>query len=537
MSDEQKPGSGGSNVFDLNQERKRKQEISKSQLEDELRRRNRIVEELNKEWCVVVDHGAGWVIQEIDNSLRKGFSNIFRVTEKDFKLAYKHKRFSMNLPTGEGDKTKRVTKSWADWWLEDPRRRTYFEVDFAPQRKLPPRIYNLWKGFAVEPVRPRRGVASWDLLQDHLFRVVCSGNFDWYDYLLNWLAEMVQKPDQPSQTVPVLRGGEGHGKNIFASYLLAIFGPHGLYLSDIQQLLGHFNVHLQNCVFVLADEAGYYPGDKAREGVLRALITEPRLPIEPKFAHLYQAPNCLHPMIFSNHVWVFPMAPDARRPFVLHVPDTRKDDVEYFKALNHERDHLQGPSAMLWDLLRRDITHFNVRQVPDTPAGREQKRLSLKSVEQYWLTVLDREYAYRSRYGVRSLSRWPESEVYTNEILWNGYMQFCDDGRRHQRQTDVELGIFLNKLYPFARSRTPLPTHEIQTPLSWAKPGGGRDSTQLRLYDEPEAGVEPYWLPDDDAHVVICQPHKRGRRVGSIEEARARFDEVMGNLDPPWRES
>jgi hypothetical protein len=537
MSEEQGSASEGGNVVDLDKARNRAQQDLQRQQQEEYRRRDRMIDQVNKRWCVVLDHGTGWVIQEIDNSLRPGFANIYKVKESSFKLAFKSQRFTMTEPTGEGNKTKKVTNSVAEWWLKDPRRRTYLQVDFAPGRTLPPNIYNMWRGFAVEPIKPHRGFASCELIKEHIFNVICSGNSDWFDYLMKWKARMVQIPGEPSYTVPILRDGEGVGKNVYGSYPQRIFGPHGLYLSDIKQLVGRFNLHLQHCVFVLADEAGLYPGDHEGEGVMRALITEPQLAIEGKYENLYQSANCLHPMIFSNKTWVFPMAIDARRPFILDVPDARKDDEDYFKALLHERDHLNGPAAMLWELQRLNIQHFNVRKVPDTPAGRENKRLSLDTINDYWMNVLDREFAYRSRYGVRSLNRWPESGIYSCELLWCGYQQFCDDERRRQRQNTTEFWGFFAKVYQRARRKIWLPTHEIQTPLHWTRSASGNDPRQDSLYnDEPKAGAEPDWLPDDANHVVFCEFNKRGYFVGSIEEARARFEDVKGDLDWPWRE-
>jgi hypothetical protein len=44
-------------------------------------------------------------------------------------------------------------------------------------------------------------------------------------------------------------------------------------------------------------------------------------------------------------------------------------------------------------------------------------------------------------------------------------------------------------------------------------------------------------LPDDPAHVVVMGYRRRGYRVGTLEEARARFDQVLGPLDTPWNRS
>ena len=58
---------------------------------------------------------------------------------------------------------------------------------------------NLWRGFAVKPCQ-----GSWDHLKEHLYEIVASGNADLYDYLLGWMARMVQQPSEPAGTALVL---------------------------------------------------------------------------------------------------------------------------------------------------------------------------------------------------------------------------------------------------------------------------------------------------------------------------------------------
>ena len=162
-------------------------------------------------------------------------------------------------------------------------------------------------------------------------------------------------------------------------------------------------MHLQNCILLVWDEA-YWPGDKQMEGVLRALITEVRLPVEVKYQNLFETHNCVHVLIFSNNDWVVPMATDARRFFVLDVPDTHSGDSAYWDALGYELEH-GGPAAMLGELpYDCNIKYFNPRQVPDTPAGREQKRLTLDTIRSYLIVVLDRGYVYQPSTGSRACS-------------------------------------------------------------------------------------------------------------------------------------
>ena len=87
-------------------------------------------------------------------------------------------------------------------------------------------------------------------------------------------------------------------------------------ISNAKHLTGNFNGHLRDTVLLFADEA-FFAGDRAHVGVLKALITEPTLTIEAKYANAVQMPNFVHLMMASNEEWVIPAGPEARRFFGL----------------------------------------------------------------------------------------------------------------------------------------------------------------------------------------------------------------------------
>ena len=71
-------------------------------------------------------------------------------------------------------------------------------------------------------------------------------------------------------------------------------------------------MHMAHCSLLFADEA-YWPGDKAGEGELKRLITEPTLVIEPKGVDSFQVRNSLHVIIAGNEEWLVPASGDERR--------------------------------------------------------------------------------------------------------------------------------------------------------------------------------------------------------------------------------
>ena len=78
---------------------------------------------------------------------------------------------------------------------------------------------------------------------------------------------------------------------------------------------------------------------------------------------------------------------------------TKVRDFAYFKAIHAEMED-GGYEAMLHDLLRRDLTGFDVRDVPETEGLQEQKKLSLGTADAWWMDVLHRGYVYK-------IQAWP----------------------------------------------------------------------------------------------------------------------------------
>jgi hypothetical protein len=209
-------------------------------------------------------------------------------------------------------KMRRVKKSGeesfvplATHWLEHPQRRQYAGgVVFAPEGARPDQ-YNQWEGFSVEPMP-----GDWSLLKRHIFEVVCSGKPEHYKYLIRWMAWAVQNPGKVPEVAVVMKGDERTGKGTVAKVMTDLFGKHAFTSAQSSQLTGKFNGHLANIALLYMDEA-LWGGDKASEGVLKQMITEPTLPVEYKGVDVSLTKNHLKVIITSNNDWVVPMSEGA----------------------------------------------------------------------------------------------------------------------------------------------------------------------------------------------------------------------------------
>ena len=233
---------------------------------------DKLVVEFNAKFAVFNEAGKAVIYrQQVDPVLDR--SVLVRIEFTDLKKLYMNQRVPILSPDGET-----VMKSAAELWLVSKKRRQYLEgVVFDPTREAPPSYWNLYTGFGVAPTP-----GDWSLMRQHIREVICAGEREYYAYLINWAARMVQFPAEPGEVAVVMRGEEGVGKGILARYLIRCLGQHGIHVSSAEHLVGNFNAHLRGAIFLFADEA-FFAGDKKHEGRLKALITDSFFTVEGKY--------------------------------------------------------------------------------------------------------------------------------------------------------------------------------------------------------------------------------------------------------------
>jgi hypothetical protein len=267
------------------------------------------------------------------------------------------------------------TMPLSNWWLAHPARRQYGGLVFEPgEPEIVRGCRNLWTGFAVEP---REGDCG--LYLDFLREVICCGDNVNYKYLLDLMADTVQRPNKQGEIAVVLQGKEGVGKGFAVRRFGHLFGPHFLAISQSSQVVGKFNGHLAHCSILFADEA-FFAGDRQHEAVLKALITEASFMIERKGVDAIGAQNLTHLWVSSNEDWVIPAGSTARRFFCLTVSDARRNDTAYFKDIANQLDN-GGYASLLKVLLERNLTGVDLHCVPQTKSLAEQKALTRRGVD------------------------------------------------------------------------------------------------------------------------------------------------------------
>lgn len=435
------------NIIDFEQQQERKRLQEKLAQQDDAERFSAIME-MNKRHAVITV-GGNTCIMNFDTNPDTGHRDYSFSNEKQFNLRYRDR-----LVTSERGKLTPLSKAW----LASPARQLYEGLVFRPGHcgNIGDH-FNFWHGYQIHPDAQRDCEEFLSTLKD----VCCSGDDALLDYVLDWIADLFQRPTEKPGVALVFRGNRGTGKTFLAEMLAEILGPYYFKAAHARHVTGNFNFHLMRLQLLFIEEA-FWAGDKQAESVMKDLITGRTLTIEPKGLPVIQARSYARVMMASNEDFAAPAGPEERRYAVFDVADTYKQDWQHFARLRKQMTQEGGLSAFLHRLLTRDLS-VDLRNVPKTDALLEQKLHHLDALARWWLQTLERGthkvYSEDER-GRMTVDYIHWDEYISKANLHESYLQFCKDhginGYRMDRQLFFKT---LRKRMSYPR-KTPLDLRE-----------------------------------------------------------------------------
>lgn len=378
-----------------------------------------VVEEMNEEFAVVPIGSKVMFIQEIPESHRTDQSESYRLLTRE---ALNSVCFNRRAATVD-EFARPVITSHDKIWLAHEDRREYVGMGMFPNK--PPVFqgwYNLWRGFAYES----NSGGSWKSFKDHIHNIICSRDEELTTFVLDWMADLIQDPENPKGVAIILIGIEGCGKGTFAQMFGKLFGVHYKHVTDPEHLVGKFNGHLADSILLFADEVTY-GGDKKVAGKLKALVSEKHLMLERKGVDAVQYRNCTRLMVASNEKWVIPAGAQARRWLVLDVDGQKANHRPYFDHIHKEMEN-GGYEAMLHELKRRKITS-NLRMAPSTEALRIQKESYSRTdpTNAFMIECLNMQQVPGLITDTEGV--WPEDALIKTEV-YQAYKDYCKSENR-----------------------------------------------------------------------------------------------------------
>lgn len=249
---------------------------------------------------------------------------------------------------------------FVDEWLRDPDKRTVHKVVISPKGAKPDQ-YNLWRGFEAETLPPVDEALEDELIAPivrHIADVIANGSPSHTRWVLDYLANMVQRPELRSQVAVSLYGLQGCGKGIiFEFFRLKVLGEHCSYQTSKPEndLLGRFANGALNRVLVQVDEVKSLHDYSDR---LKDLITNPTLNYEKKGKDTIVVANLTNLVLTSNNANALTVTADDRRYVLFHCSPIYKGDPTYFEELGSHLDRPEVARAFYQHCLKRNLASY-----------------------------------------------------------------------------------------------------------------------------------------------------------------------------------
>lgn len=319
----------------------------------------------------------------------------------------------------------------------------YDEVAFDP-RPTPATTLNYWVG-------PTAAAAPGNctLILDYLREVVCDDDRLLYDYLIKFLAHMLQKPEEKPEIFIVLLGGQGTGKGTFFHLLQAIWGRTTLQVSDVDDVVGRFNACIERNYIIWMDEA-LFVGDGKAIDRMKSMVTEPTINIEQKYEPGRTIRSFHRFFAASNNDHFSRIDADDRRHLFLRVSSRYQNNQRYFgRVLAALRDPSQI-GAFVNHLEQVDLSGFNVRMRPTTTEHARQKLRSLTGFARYWFDLLAAGRLPAYAMVPDADAEWTDPTFVATQTLIDGYGHYNKRANTFKQYTRFDLSSDMKRLCPSA---------------------------------------------------------------------------------------
>lgn len=274
-------------------------------------------------------------------------------------------------------------------WLASAKKRTVLAEDvvFDPTGTADSsRTVNLFRGLKPRPAAPALCRKLLDLLHYLCGEDPEDTHTPVTSWVLRWAAYPLQHVGAKMQTAVVMYGEEGTGKNLFWGALRSIYGQHGGVITQMQ-LQSQFNDWLSAKLFLIANEVVTRAEIKHHVGILKNLITEPEIWINPKHIGARMESNHCNLVFLSNELQPLQLGPRDRRYMVIKTPAPRPEALYREVGAEIAAGGLEALHAFLLDL---DLGDFTPHTKPlGTEAREELIEQGLMSSQLFWKEMHD----------------------------------------------------------------------------------------------------------------------------------------------------
>jgi hypothetical protein len=189
------------------------------------------------------------------------------------------------------------------------------------------------------------------------------------EHFFDYFAFMIQHPGEKIHYAILLMGPQGVGKSYLVEVLRELLGRINVREIDNEQLNNQFNPWMADAQ-ILAIEEVMAGGRREVTNKLKPMITSRTVQINDKNVKLYEIPNRVNMILFSNFEDPLALDDDDRR-FLVYKTPLEKQSESYYTSL-FDSIGMEAPQIKNF-LATRDLTNFNAKG--RAPMTEDKKKL------------------------------------------------------------------------------------------------------------------------------------------------------------------
>ena len=305
--------------------------------------------------------------------------------------------------------------------LDDPFKKYNVEA------KLDYKILNKFEGFRMAKYQmvPSDKIPTCHLMLAHIKDVICrddksedESNLKLYDYVIGWLAWLIQNPDKKHETCLLLQGIEGCGKNMFVEFVKKVIGETICFdTMNINDIIGDFNALLSGKLLIIGDELVGYAGFK-KSDFIKGMLTSPNISITKKCVDTISEKSFQRYIFTTNNEETLRVSNNDRRICIAGVSASMVGNRDYFAKLKAEMDDLNNIKCLFDFLNKYDLTGYDFRQAPDTRLKKQTVNKQMDPVYEWFI-----DYAQ----GLQPVLYDTKTIIITSTILHESYVKYTNN--------------------------------------------------------------------------------------------------------------
>lgn len=273
-----------------------------------------------------------------------------------------------------------VKKLFITKWIDDENKRVYNDFDFIPENRMATDLtywngvyeytYNSFNGYSKKCIMNKKfAQAQKDKIltpwTDIVFEL-CGADIVAYNAYLNFLAHMIQKPNEKLPMCFILGGNQGTGKSLHLKPLEKLLEDYYISSSNIQDFFGNHANGFYRKLLVNLNECQMTKNAFDYEGKIKSFISEDTITLNEKFEKAKTVRNVSRVIITTNKPNPIPIDVRTvlRRFNVFRSTDKFLDKKKYGKKFWEKCDsHFTSDDfiSVFYEFLNnRDISNANL---------------------------------------------------------------------------------------------------------------------------------------------------------------------------------